>query len=185
MASISRRWRPLPTCRTLVIVEPLLQLIAESVDRIVEQAHASICEHRIGVFDQAKVNSFVADGDSAKTERILMVKLKKRTFREYKNLWKRLLCFVCRTSQLDVQAQLPHQFTTSQLFHIRNATSYVQELLLLLSTDTASSHFKQRVRVKTKKEIEADLDKVCLLLCIPQGQPFRECRAGLPRRSRY
>lgn len=71
--------------------EPLLQLIAESVDRVVEQAHASICEDRIGVFDQAKINSFVDGGGSAKAERMLMVKLQKRTFREYKSLWKLLL----------------------------------------------------------------------------------------------
>ncbi|KAJ9666405.1 hypothetical protein H2201_003593 [Coniosporium apollinis] len=119
----------------------LTKLIAESVDRVVEQAHASICEDRIGVFDQAKINSFVDGGGSVKAERMLMVKLQKRTFREYKSLWKQLLCFVCRTSQLG-------------------------ELSLLLSTDRTSWHSKQQVRAKTKKEIEADLDKVCLLLCV-------------------
>ncbi|KAJ9657038.1 hypothetical protein H2201_008315 [Coniosporium apollinis] len=61
--------------------EPLLQLIANSVDRVIEQAHASICQDKIGVFDLAKINSFI-NGSSANPERMLIVKLQKQTFRD-------------------------------------------------------------------------------------------------------
>lgn len=78
----------------------MLAIISESLDRLVERAYQSICQDRISVFDQARINSFMA-GEPSGTERLLMVKLQKNTFRNYKHLWKRLLCFACRTSRVD------------------------------------------------------------------------------------
>ncbi|GME40289.1 DNA helicase ATP-dependent RecQ type, partial [Neofusicoccum parvum] len=40
--------------------EPLLALLSESLDRLVERAYQSICEDKISVFDQARINSFIA-----------------------------------------------------------------------------------------------------------------------------
>jgi hypothetical protein len=34
-----------------VIIELLLVILSESVDRVIEQAHQSICEDKISVFD--------------------------------------------------------------------------------------------------------------------------------------
>ena len=42
------------------ITEPLLVILSESVDRVVEQAHRSIREDKISVFDQAKINNFIS-----------------------------------------------------------------------------------------------------------------------------
>jgi hypothetical protein len=75
------------------ITEPALVLLGESFDRLIESAHQSIREDKISVFDQAQINSFIA-GRSGKHDRMLMVKLAKSTFRKYKSIWKRLLCFV-------------------------------------------------------------------------------------------
>jgi hypothetical protein len=75
------------------ITEPSLILLGESFDRIIERTHQSICEDKISVFDQARINSFNADGPG-EHDRMIMVKLLKSTFRAYKGIWKRLLCFV-------------------------------------------------------------------------------------------
>ncbi|KAH7029957.1 hypothetical protein B0J12DRAFT_682882, partial [Macrophomina phaseolina] len=102
--------------------EPLLALLSESLDRLIERAYQSICEDKISVFDQARINSFMA-GEPSGMERLPMVKLQKNTFRSYKHLWKRLLCFACRTSRVDQPIQLAHRFTPSQLSQIEAALS--------------------------------------------------------------
>jgi hypothetical protein len=94
------------------VTEANLVIVGDSFDRIIERAYRSICEDRISVFDQAKINSFIADR-SAKQERMIMIKLQKGTFRAYKDLWKRLLCFVYRTSLSSQAILLPHRFTNN------------------------------------------------------------------------
>lgn len=75
------------------IAESALVVVGGSFDRIIGQACRSICGDRMGVFDQAKINSFMGER-SAKQERMIMVNVHEGTFRAYKNLYKRLLCFV-------------------------------------------------------------------------------------------
>jgi hypothetical protein len=67
------------------ITEPALVLLGESFDRLIERAHRSICENKISVFDQARINSFNADGPG-EHNRMIMVKLLKSTFRAYKGV---------------------------------------------------------------------------------------------------
>lgn len=43
------------------ITEALLLILSESVDRVIEQAHRSIREDKISVFDQAKINNFISN----------------------------------------------------------------------------------------------------------------------------
>ncbi|KAK7705037.1 hypothetical protein SLS57_010234 [Botryosphaeria dothidea] len=87
-------------CAANPTTEPALYLITESVNRVVEQVYKSICEDKVNVFDQAKINSFLSSR-SERMERIIMVKLQKQTFRAYKSLWKCLLYFAYRTSRPD------------------------------------------------------------------------------------
>jgi hypothetical protein len=91
------------------ITEPSLVLLGESFDQIIERAYQSICEDKISVFDQARINSFNADG-LGEHDRMIIVKLLKSTFRAYKGIWKRLLCFVYRTSLPTQSIPLLHQF---------------------------------------------------------------------------
>jgi hypothetical protein len=67
------------------ITEPALVLLGESFDRLIERAHRSICEDKVSVFDQARINSFNADGPG-EHNRMIMVKLLKSTFRAYKGV---------------------------------------------------------------------------------------------------
>ena len=100
------------------IRESDLHVLTESVDRLVEQAYVAVCDDTIGVFDQYRINSFVSDDSRRAGERALMVKLRKESYRAYKYVWKRLLCFVCRTSAHDGHSgmiRLPHRYTALQL----------------------------------------------------------------------
>jgi len=143
-----------PNART----EPLLVILSESVDRVIEQAHRSIREDKISVFDQAKINNFI-NSQSTRHDRMIMVKLQKETFRAYKSLWKNLLCFVHRTSQPSRQTLLPHKFTSMQLICLDRAMSLSQELLSLRRLDR-DSNFQEGTGLLD------DLDKSCLHLCI-------------------
>lgn len=142
------------------VTEPSLYILTNSLDRIVEQAYRSICEDKISVFDQARINSFIVS-QSAKEERMIKVKLQKQTFRAYKDLWKRLLCFAYRTSKPIQPAILPHRFTTAQLFHLDRAISLAEELAALQEAGEDGTG-----TTNEEKETVADLDRACLLLCI-------------------
>jgi hypothetical protein len=61
-----------------------LCVLAESVDRLVDQAHADVCDDRVGFFDQFRINSFVSDDTSRASEKALMVNLRKESYRAYK-----------------------------------------------------------------------------------------------------
>jgi len=109
------------------ITEPALVLLGESFDRLIERAYQSICEDKISVFDQARINSFNADGPG-EHDRMIIVKLLKSTSRAHKGIWKRLLCFVYRTSQLNQSTPLLHIFTEAQLFHLGQAVCLAKKL---------------------------------------------------------
>lgn len=146
--------------------EPALHLITESVDRVVEQAHKSICEDKVNVFDQAKINSFLS-GRSERTERMIMVKLQKQTFRAYKSLWKCLLCFAYRTSRPDQGIILPHRFTNQQLFHLDRAILLAEDLISCQRLRAASPKVNHKLATyKEETAVIRDLDRACLLLCI-------------------
>jgi hypothetical protein len=142
------------------ITEPALVLLGESFDRLIERAYQSICEDKISVFDQAQINSFIA-GRSSKHDRMLMVKLRKSTFRAYKSIWKRLLCFVYRTSLPTQSIRLLHRLTNAQLFHLDRILRLAEDLssLQCLSESDASA-------TEGVEEIVRDLDKACLLFYV-------------------
>jgi hypothetical protein len=135
-------------------------IVGDSFDRIIERAYRSICEDRISVFDQAKINSFIADR-TAKQERMIMIKLQKGTFRAYKDLWKRLLCFVYRTSLSSQAILLPHRFTNNQLCQLDRTMVLANELLLLRSLERDDKAYKDE-----ESRMTADVDQFCLELCI-------------------
>lgn len=142
------------------VTEAALVIMGESSDRIIEQAYRSICEDRISVFDQAKINSFIS-GRSARQDRMIMIKLQKGTFRAYKGLWKRLLCFVYRTSLPSQEIPLLHRFTNEQLCRLDRTMNLASDLLHLRSLGGDDKIFKDE-----EHEMANDIDQACLLLCI-------------------
>jgi hypothetical protein len=132
-------------------IEPDLYILTKSVDRLVEQAHAAVCNNRISFFNQFRINSFIDNDATRASEKALMVNLRKETYRAYKYTWKRLLCFVCRTSRdgyFGEVAGLAHQFTAGQLTCIHEAMQHARRHRRRQSIDTRA------------------LDRATLLLCI-------------------
>jgi hypothetical protein len=144
------------------ITEPALVVLGESFEHLIEHAHQSILEDRISVFDQAQINSFIA-GRSGKHDCMLMVKLGKNTFRAYKGLWKRLLCFVYRTSQPTQSISLPHRLTNAQLFHLDRVMCLAVEVTSLQPLAGSNASPTNR---EGGEEFTGDLDRACLQLCI-------------------
>ena len=93
--------------------EPFLVEFSDSLDRIVEQAHTSIREDKVNVFDQARVNSFIQRRRAF--DRPLMVKLRNSTYQKYKQVFERLICFAYRTMQPENRIELAHRLTARQL----------------------------------------------------------------------
>ncbi|KAK5710072.1 hypothetical protein LTR17_019185 [Elasticomyces elasticus] len=77
--------------------EPVLLALCDSLERVVKEAHQSICNDRVNVFDQVRINSFLQRPGAA--DRPLMVKLQRSTWRTYTRIWQSLLCFIYRTSR--------------------------------------------------------------------------------------
>jgi hypothetical protein len=78
--------------------EPDLCVLAESVDRLVDQAYAAVCDDRVGFFDQYRINSFVNDDASRAREKALMVNLRKESYSAYKYTCR--LIFLLSTARL-------------------------------------------------------------------------------------
>ena len=129
--------------------EPLLALIGESLQRVVEAASESVCADRINVFDQLRVNTFASDGRLF--DRPLMVKLQKGTWRSYIGLWKRFLCFVVRSTRPDQATVLLHRLTEAQQEALDNLLDQVRTLSRAERGDC---------------RLERLTDRACLLLCI-------------------
>lgn len=92
-----------------------------------------------------------------------MVKLRKSTFRAYKSIWKRPLCFVYRTSLPTQSIRLLHRLTNGQLFHLDRVLRLAGELSSLQCLLGSGSSVTEGVEVE---EIVRDLDRACLLLCV-------------------
>jgi hypothetical protein len=66
--------------------EPILVEFLNSLDCIVEEAHSSICNDKVNVFDQARINSFIQKRRAF--DRPLMTKLRNSTYQRYKQVYK-------------------------------------------------------------------------------------------------
>jgi hypothetical protein len=86
-----------------------------------------------------------------------MVKLQKSTYRQYKGVWKRLLCFVYCTAQHSQLIRLDHRLTPRQTDDLGMAISQAERLINLAENGAETDML---IRV------QETLDKSCLDLCI-------------------
>ncbi|PCG88207.1 hypothetical protein PENOC_112060 [Penicillium occitanis (nom. inval.)] len=142
--------------------EPLLVEFASSISRIIQQAYQSIQEDRINVFDQVRINSFLQRQRA--WDRPLFTRLKKGTSRKYEHLWKRLICFVYRSTQVDQPVRLRHQLTLSQFRYLDEMVDYGTEVLAYQGRITRPAD--SSIRGSTLAEARALLDRACLHLSI-------------------
>src|SRR5437773_7868791 len=71
-----------------------LQIICESIDRLLDGARKAVLDRKINHFDAKQINSFMRYKIFSKP---LNVKIQQNTFQRYKLIWKCLICYIVRT----------------------------------------------------------------------------------------
>lgn len=140
--------------------EPVLLAIYNSLERVVEDAYQSVCNNSINVFDQVRINSFLQRPSA--TDRPLLVKLQKSTWRYYTRIWKALLCFVYQTAQPNWKVLLRHQLTSRQTASLYKVVARGEELAQLSLCNEA---FGEETTSAIEQSCDA-LDTDCLELCV-------------------
>jgi hypothetical protein len=140
--------------------EPLLHLWIESLDTILDEAVESISTHRINMFDQARTNSFIDDAYRRPSHWPVFSYLQPATKKRYQRIWKRLLCFIYRTTQPGQSIRLSHRLTGLQadlLFQVKQLSQQLYEQTVLNPLDPSTS-LDPRLLEK--------VNRTCLLFCI-------------------
>lgn len=148
------------------VLEPLLILFVKSFNRVIDAANVSVQEDKINVFDQARINSFIQRRRAS--DRPLMIKLQKATWRAYQAVWQRLICFAYRTAQPDAPVQLSHRLTSAQLVALDKLILRGEELMQFNHKHGAvCKEEEERYYPRAEeKELQAAMDRACLLFCI-------------------
>jgi hypothetical protein len=93
--------------------EPLLALFSASVKRLIQQSYQTIRSSQINEFDQVQINTFFRE--PGVWNRPIQIHLRPKTYRQYCQVWQRLVCFAYHSTQPDQPIQLRHQLNTAQL----------------------------------------------------------------------
>lgn len=144
------------------IREPILQELTRSLGRVIEAGHRSIQEDKVNVFDQARINSFIQRRRAS--DRPLMIKLQKATWRQYTSVWQRLICFAYRTVLPESPVQLSHRMTHAQMGHLDQAIQCAEDLIgcqMRSSDDPDGNSALDFMRLR-----ESRLDRAMLFFCI-------------------
>ncbi|OOO04500.1 hypothetical protein AFCA_000004 [Aspergillus flavus] len=137
--------------------EPLLAVFVQSVERLIHRAYQTIASHRINEFDQIQINTFFRR--PGVWNRPIQIHLRPSTYRQYRQVWQRLICFAYRSSRPDQPIVLRHQLTTAQLAALDQMEEYGTRLL----DQPADSRSEARYLTQT---LEDQLDEACLALSI-------------------
>ena len=136
-----------------------LLLILTAFDHLIEQARASLESGLVNVFDQHKIASFYRNRTF---ERPLTFKLQSGTYRKYKGIWKRLLCFIYRLVHQRQTPSLPFQLTSGQ------ASAF--QLLVEAADQAANQEALYRGLDPSNRAMQEEanqrLNSACLNLCI-------------------
>lgn len=133
--------------------DPLLQVFARSVDRLVESVYATVCSDKINYFGQRCISSFLPA--KRMYNRPLLVKFQATTYKRYKDPWKRLLAFLYRTNVTKATAKpLRHRLTSCQTALFDKLTCQSRAVL------------HSGLETTALKEMELELDDICLDFCI-------------------
>jgi hypothetical protein len=117
--------RSLPDLST----EPLLVAFATSVKRLVDRAYSSIHDFRINELDQIQINSFLRKPGAWNNP--IEIRLRPSTYRQYCQVWQRLICFAYRSSRPGQTVQLRHCLTPSQMTALDQMEEFAGQCLRL------------------------------------------------------
>lgn len=138
--------------------ERVLAGLMQSIDRLIEAAYSSVEKDKINFFAQRCISSFLANKKAYSQP--LMVKLQKTTYRRYKDTWKRLICFVCRSNDPYESPRLRHKLTslqTAMLDELIAVTNELQSAVPLTDNPESQSSLNRLSRRQ---------DDLCLKFCI-------------------
>ncbi|EAU31660.1 predicted protein [Aspergillus terreus NIH2624] len=148
--------------------EPLLVLLAESVERLIQRSYRTIKDRRINEFDQVTINTFLTQRPKI-WDRPIQIHLKPTTYASYRRVWQRLICFIYRTSRPDQTVLLRHQFTSAQLAALDRMVEAGTRLLRRTRTTTATTTAAAAAATAATAASLAEqerLDRACLDLSI-------------------
>jgi hypothetical protein len=138
----------------------LQQHLIGSFDRLIELARESILTEKVNVFDQHRINSFIRRKSS---DRPLFCKLQEGTYKKYKAVWQRLLCYIYRLVVQRKYPALAYVFTDSQSAGLDRMLAAVRALEAY--REEARPPRDQRYD-EGLQECKKRLDQACLLFCI-------------------
>jgi hypothetical protein len=166
---IARLTEP-PVSRSGLAADRYLGLILVAFDRLIEQARAIIVQGEVNVFDLHRVNNFVSRFGSievvtTKFEKRAMIrplpsKLQEGTYRRYKQVWKRLICFVYRLAYQRQRQALHYTLTDPQSTALERLVAAARALSV---NPAAGSDYR---RGASEQQLQAELDQACLRFCI-------------------
>lgn len=116
-------------CPADPVQEPLLALFSASIERLIWQAYQTIRSGQINEFDQVQINTFFRE--PGVWNRPIQIHLRLKTYRQYCQVWQRLVCFAYRSTRPDQPIQLRHQLNTTQLAALDQMEEYGQQFLAL------------------------------------------------------
>ena len=137
-------------------METLLVAFTASVERLINRAYTTISDHRINEFDQVQINTFLRK--PGVWNRPIQIHLRPSTYRQYCQVWQRLVCFTYRSSRPDQTIQLRHCLTTAQLAAMDQMEEYGNRWLQLENETKGENDAKNRAL--------SQLDEACLALSI-------------------
>jgi hypothetical protein len=132
----------------------LLHVILLSLDRVIARARSSLKEGKLNVFDQHRLNSFVARRSSQKP---LIHDLKEETYVKYIRVLKRLICYVFRLAWQKAQPTPKFRLTEAQKISMIEAVGAAAEL--------AQSH-GEGLALDQRRSLSKRLDDKCLLFLV-------------------
>lgn len=130
--------------------------VCRSIDRLVDAAILAVEEDRINPFDQMRINSFMQRPKTS--DKPLAFKLQKSTYRTYKDVWKRLLCFIYRTMEYSHAPQLRQRLSNTQVIRYNELLRTVDIVENKCAHGDSTDH---ELRVSRMA-----VDESCLQLCI-------------------
>lgn len=132
--------------------ETVLSELSLSVDRLIDDSYKSVCEDKINFFAQKCFSSLLP-----RRKAYSQPLIQKQTYQRYKELWKRLICFACRTTEPNQSKRLRHRLTGRQMV-------LIDEFLAAGAERAAVHSLKERDHLGTCTPQR--VDDLCLDFCI-------------------
>ncbi|KAH6871894.1 hypothetical protein B0T10DRAFT_522706, partial [Thelonectria olida] len=105
--------------------DALLPILLGSLDRVIARARRSLKQGRLNIFDQHRLNSFIAGRSSQKP---IIHNLREETYRKYGRVLQHLVCYVFRLAWQKTGPRLHYRLTDGQAIAMMEVVHIASEL---------------------------------------------------------